>query len=189
MADNPYSPPRAASEPDPDEVGLAVSIVCPACRSNIHIGDDACKKCGRGVTKDEKRALERRWEASDPDVATASDNRYWGQVSIAVAAALALIQAAFLAGIPAVMMGGLAVALVLCGLFVWSFRSPLAACVCALAVYSLWWLGQLVFVTLLAFDGLLLRTLRIVILASLMAGASAEWNMRRQRRAIARSRS
>jgi hypothetical protein len=186
MADNPYSPPRAASEPDPDPVGVAVSIVCPACRTNVHIGDDACRKCGRRVTNDEKRALQRRWEASDPDVATASENRYWGRVSIAVAAALELIQAAFLAGIPAVMMGGLAVALVLWGLFVWSFRSPLAACVGALAVYSLWWLGQLVFVTLLAFDGLLLR---ILILSSLMAGVSAEWNMRRQRRAIARSRS
>ena len=186
MADNPYTPPRAESEPDAtDASGLAVSIMCPACRTNVHIGEDACSRCRRTVTKDEKRALQRRWEATDREVAKASEQSYWGRVSIAIAAALATIQAAFLLAIPSLAAGAMIVAIGLWALFAWSFKGPLSAAVAALSLYSLWWLGQLVFATLLALDGLLIR---ILILSALMAAVAAEWNMRRRRQALARVR-
>jgi hypothetical protein len=186
MADNPYAAPSVPSDPAAtDPVSTQVSIMCPACRAAIHIGDEACSGCGRRVTKDEKAALQRRWEASDRDIATASEQQYWGRVALAVASAVASVHAVLLLGVPVLGPLALVIALVLWGCFVFSFSSPLESSIAGLAVYSLWWLGQLVFATLMAFDGLLIR---ILVLSALIASVGAEWNLRRRRQAVVSSR-
>lgn len=111
MADNPYTPPTAAIGSDEsDLVSRQVSIVCPDCRAAIHLGDEACSGCRRQVTKGERAALQRRWEASDGEVARASEKGYWGRVALALAAALAtvhgvLLLAVFELGAVAIVIG------------------------------------------------------------------------------------
>jgi hypothetical protein len=186
VADNPYSPPTAAIGPDEsDLVSRQVSIVCPDCRAAIHLGDEACSGCRRQVTKGERAALQRRWEASDGDVARASEKGYWGRVALALAAALATVHGVLLLAVFELGAVALVIGVILWVVFVVSLWRPLEAAVAGLAVYSLWWLGQLVFTTLLAFDGF---GLRLLILLALITSAGAEWNMKRRREAVVRAR-
>jgi hypothetical protein len=188
MDRNPFAAP-AAPIADPvdrtEDPSLAVSIVCPQCRANIGIGEERCGGCRRAVTKDERRALERRWEAFDPAVAKAAKQTGWGRVSIGLAASLATLQVLVswsLAG-EALWPGG--VALVLWALFAWSFRSSGPASAVALAVYVVSWLVQIVLMPTAAVGGVVLRFL---IIGALGAGLGAERRMRRRRAALAASR-
>jgi hypothetical protein len=186
MADNPYRPPRSEGEPVPqEESGLSVSIICPACGKDVHVGQDACAGCGRPLSKDERRALQRRWEASDREVARAADDTYWGRVAIGVAAAMASLSVVVVTVKLQVVASAatFAVALLLWGLFVVSFWQPLVACACALAVYGLTWLAQIVFAPTLSLDGILLR---VIVLSALIGGLSAELKVRRRRQALGR---
>jgi hypothetical protein len=186
LAIDPYAPPKAADQPvSPDDSAFAVSILCRSCSANIRIGDDVCPGCRRTVTRDQKRALQDRWEGSDRDVARASEDTYWARASLAIAATVATIQAAFLLAVPALAIAGFGVAFVLWVLFVLGFRTPLGAGVAGLTIYVLVWLGQAVFVPPLAFDGLLMR---ILILSALAAGIAAEWKLRRRRLGLVRAR-
>jgi hypothetical protein len=70
-------------------------------------------------------------------------------------------------------------------MFVWRFWRALAACACALGVYGLVWMAQIVFVPSLGLGGILLRT---IILSALIGGVTAEWGLRQRRKRLGRAR-
>lgn len=185
MGENPFAPPTAAIDHTSDEeVGLQVSIVCSSCGGNVRLGESACSKCRRPLTRNERRALQTRWQASDRAVAAAVEETFWGRVSMAAAAVIASLHLVLVlpAGV-AVIQWSLGVSLALWVLFGLSFKIPLAASAAALILYAVWWLGQIVLAPLLAFDGFLLR---VIVLSALIAGVGAEARLRRRRRALVR---
>jgi hypothetical protein len=101
------------------------------------------------------------------------------------AAALATIECLLSLQTGVLVGARVAIALVLWGLFAWSFRGALSACVGAAAVYMAWWLSQVVLSPLAAFQGILVR---VLIVSALLGGVGAEWNMRRRSRAVTSSR-
>lgn len=182
MDPNPYSAPRTDGAPTPDDdVAVEVSIVCRSCQAQIHIGEDACAGCQRPVTGEEKDALQRRWEASAPEVAKASDESYWGRVAIGVAAGLATFQAVLSFVMGALLLWNSAIAAVLWVLLVFSFSDPRRATAAALVVYLLWWFAPLVFAPFAVLEWVLLR---IAMLMALIGGFAAERAMEKRRRAV-----
>src|SRR6476620_7130471 len=148
MADNPYAPPGASTEPlEPaDEVVFEVSIDCASCGARIRIGDERCAGCRRRVSRDEKRALRMRWESSDREVARAGDHSFWGRVAILGVSAIATVQGGFFLAfeLRAAAVWVFASAVLLWAMFAWSLRAPLPAYVGALIIYGIAWVVQIV---------------------------------------------
>jgi hypothetical protein len=183
---NPYAPPQVAAsdEPRSEDHACLVSIFCSECGGTVNLGDISCAKCGREVSKDEKRALQRRWEASDREMAKAAEDSYWGRTSIGAAAGLATIQILFSLGASTLAIWGACGAGALWILFGWSFRDGWSACGLSVIVYLLWWFAPLAFAPVAVLDGVLFK---VIILTALAGGFAAEANMRRRQRAVTAS--
>jgi len=182
VGDDPYVPPKVNLDaPSESEAAPTVSINCLSCAGLIYLGDARCAGCRAPVSKDDRRALQERWAASNRDVARAVESSYWGRAAIALAAGLDASRAAFLAftAQEGAAAWTFAPAILLFACFVWSLRWPLAAGVTGLVVFCLGWILQIVVTPTDAFSGLLLR---IAILLALVGGVSAEMNMRRRKR-------
>jgi hypothetical protein len=163
-----------------------VSIVCRSCRGQVRIGDKTCPGCGRYITDDEQAALQRRWEASDPEAARRAEESSWARWAILLVAGSYLLGAvvsgfltnSVLAAAPGVLLCGIMV-----GLFFLSAKAPLPA---LLAAFGLFLAEQLVSFLVLPWSLLLGMMMKVVIVTALATGIGAELKSRRQRRALRR---
>lgn len=186
MDQNPYTPPQVAAsdEPGTEEHACLVSIFCSQCGGTVNLGDTSCETCGRRISRDEKQALQRRWEASDREMAKAAEESYWGRTSIGAAALLATIQTFLSLGVSTLALWSACGAGALWILFGWSFRDGWSACGISVIVDLLWWFAPLAFAPLAVLDGVLIK---VIILTALAGGFAAEANMRRRQRAVMRN--
>jgi len=165
-----------------------VSINCSTCSSQIRLGHEQCPSCGREVTRDERDALRRRWEGTDPEAARLGDVVAYGRAALLVVAGLSLIEAFVYGALgesaPAFVFG-VAISAIMVALFFFGRRRPLAAMVVGLAAYlGLQALAATVSM-LSVFQGLLFK---VLIIAALGSGIGAEVHRRRQEKKLLRRR-
>ena len=183
MDQNPYAPPQLpkSDEPRTEEHASLISIFCSDCGGTVNLGDASCTGCGRRITKDEKRALQRRWEASDREMAKAAEESYWGRFAMGAAATLATLQTLLSLVSATLAVWSACGAIALWVLFGLSFRNAWIASGVSVILYVLWWLAPFAFAPLAVLDGVLLK---VLIFSALAGGLGAEMNMRRRQRAV-----
>jgi hypothetical protein len=162
-----------------------VSIQCSACGAKIGLDDARCPSCAREVTRDERAALQRRWEASDPEAARRGDAVAYGRAALLVVGGLAFIEGIIYGivgeSLPAFAFC-LAITACMIGLFFWGRTRPLAAMLMGSAVYlGLQVLAATVSAITLA-QGILFK---ILMALALSGGIGAELHRRKLEREAA----
>ena len=138
------------------------------------------------MTRDEKQALRRRWEASDKTAAELSDSVAHGRYALVVVAGTLLLNGLFYG-----VVGGSAASLALClvlaaamlGLFFWSGQRPLAALATGTSAFVVLRIITALVSPLTMALGLLTK---LLILGAMVGGIGAELRFRKRERERAR---
>jgi hypothetical protein len=162
---------------------LEVSIPCGACAANIRLGDDHCPGCGRPATPDERAALQRRWEAADPEARRSSFEVRRSQVIIGIVAGVWALWGVVIWGLFdfETAQFNLVLAVLMALLFATSFRWPLPSAAGAAAVYLIAWGIQFAADPVRGLGGIIGKSLT---LAALLVGCAAELHLRRARESL-----
>ncbi len=162
---------------------ISVSIGCAGCGGKVRLGETGCSTCGRPATPDELAALQRRWEAADPEAARRASRVQLGRVLIPVVGGLSAVWGLVVWGVidfkAAAFQFIVAAAFAL--LFATSFRWRLRSTIGAAVFYLLAWTIQFLLAPGMGAGGVLGKGLT---LAGLIAGCIAEIQTRRARKAL-----
>jgi hypothetical protein len=168
-------------------IQLSVSIPCGICAGTIRLGEDRCATCGRYATFSETAALQRRWEAADPEAARRADRLQISRATIGILAGLWIVMGLLLWVVVDLSAAAfqLFFGAVFTVLFAASFRQPLFSVVSALVFYALGWLVLFIVDPEMGVSYVVGKTLTLL---GLGMGCAAEFRQRRARRALAPKR-
>jgi hypothetical protein len=164
---------------------LIVSISCSSCSGAIRLGEERCSGCGRSATSAELKALQRRWEAADPQAARNADRIHISRVILGAVAGLCTAWGLALWGVVDIEAAALQIVLggVFTVLFVTSFRWALFATTCAAVIYLCAWSGEALVNPSM---GAHFAHEKALTLGGLIAGCIAEVRLRHSKRVLRR---